>query len=88
MRQSKEILNVFNTATLKHIFWKTKNFFKKLEYHFLVESTKIENSCFYTKLPYQKSMLRQMEWRVQNGSITKNGLLPVTTLLFRKYFSV
>ena len=31
------------TLTLKQIFWKTKTFFKKLEYSFLVKSTKIEN---------------------------------------------
>ena len=41
-----EILNVFNTLTLKQIFWKTKTFFKKLEYHFLVESTKTEAASF------------------------------------------
>ena len=41
-----EILNVFDTLTLKQIFWKTKTFFKTLEYHFLVESTKIENALF------------------------------------------
>ena len=31
---------------LKQIFWKTKTFFKKLEYRFLVETTKIENTSF------------------------------------------
>ena len=31
MWQLLEILNVFNTLTLKQIFLKTKNFFKKLE---------------------------------------------------------
>ena len=36
MRQQVEILNVFNTLTLKQTFWKTKSFFKKL---FLVEHT-------------------------------------------------
>ena len=41
-----EILSVFNNLTLKQIFWETKTFFKKLEYHFLVESTKIENASF------------------------------------------
>ena len=38
------ILNVFNNLILKQILWKTKTFFKKLEYHFLVESTETENS--------------------------------------------
>ena len=39
----------FNSLTLKQIFWKTKNFFKKLEYRFLVESTKVENASFPSK---------------------------------------
>ena len=46
MWQSVKISNVFNTLTLKQIFWKTKTFFKKLEYRFLVETTKIENTSF------------------------------------------
>ena len=49
MWQSVEILNVFNILTLKHIFWKKKICFEKLEYHFLVESTKIENASFSYK---------------------------------------
>ena len=44
MWQSLEILNVFNTLNLKQIFCKTQAHLKKLEYHFLVESTKIENA--------------------------------------------
>ena len=44
--QLVKISNVFNTLTLKQIFWKTKTFFKKLEYRFLVETTKIENTSF------------------------------------------
>ena len=35
-----------NTLILTQIFWKTKNFFKKLEYCILVESTKIENASY------------------------------------------
>ena len=46
MWQSVIVPNVFNTLTLKQIFWKTKTFFKKLEYRFLVETTKIENTSF------------------------------------------
>ena len=49
MWQSVKILNVFNTLTLKQIFWKTKTFFEKLEYRFLVEGSKIENSLFSYK---------------------------------------
>ena len=57
MRRSGEVLNVFNGLSLKQIFWKMKTFLKKLEYRFLVESTKIG----------------------------KNGVLPVTTLFFKKF---
>ena len=46
MWQSVETLNVFNTLTLSQIFWKTKTFFKKLGYGFLVETTKIANTSF------------------------------------------
>ena len=46
MWQSLEILNVSNTLTLKQIFWKMKMFFKKLQYCFLAEYTKIENATF------------------------------------------
>ena len=44
MWQSVQILSVFNRLTLKLISWKMNTFFKKLEYRFLVESTKIENA--------------------------------------------
>ena len=49
MWQSVKDSNVFNTLTLKQIFWKRKIFFKKLEYSFLVETTKIENTPFSFK---------------------------------------
>ena len=84
MWQSVEILNDFSTLTVKQIFWNTKNFFKKLEYQFLVESTKMHH--FHTKLSYRKPMLRQIEWWVQNEPITKNGVLPVITLLFWSFY--
>ena len=46
MWQSVKVSNVFNILTLKQIFSKTKTFFKKLEYQFLVETTKTENTSF------------------------------------------
>ena len=45
MLQSVGVLNVLYTLTLNQ----TKIFFKKLEYCFLVESTKIENVSFRYK---------------------------------------
>ena len=37
---------------LKQIFWKMKTFFKKLEYRFLVENTKMDNASF----PYKTAI--------------------------------
>ena len=51
-------------------FLENEKLFQKTRYRFLVESTKIENASFHTKLSYQKPMLRQIEWRVQNGPVT------------------
>ena len=52
MWQSVQIFNVFNALNLKKFFWKSKTFFKKLEYYFLVESTNIENAF----IPYKTFM--------------------------------
>ena len=71
MWQSVEILNVFNTFTLKQISWKAKAFFKKLDYRCLVESTKIENAS----VPYKTALseanvktnrLGNTKWTYQN----------------------
>ena len=35
-----KILNAFNALTLRQISWKSKAFFKKMEYGFLVDSIK------------------------------------------------
>ena len=80
MWQPLEILSVFNTLTLTKIFWKTKSFFKKPMYRFLVKSIKIET----TTCP----MLRKIEWEVQNRPITKNWVLPVTTLFSENFVLV
>ena len=48
-RSALEILKVFDTLTLKQIFWQTKTSFKKLEDCFSVGSTKIENAAFPCK---------------------------------------
>ena len=46
MWQSVETFNLFNTLCLRQFFWKTKTFFKILEYRLLVESTKVKNASF------------------------------------------
>ena len=65
---------MFNTSTLKKIFWKTKTFFKKLEYRFLVESTKIENASFPYKTALSGANVKTNKM-VSNGPIIKNGVL-------------
>ena len=52
MRQSVKVSNVFTTLTLKQIFWKTKTLFKKLDCHFLIETTEIESTVF----PFKTSL--------------------------------
>ena len=76
MWQSVEILSVFNTLTFKQIFWKTKAFFKKLEYSFFVESTKIENALFPYKTGISDTRMVSTKWTYHKE------LLPVTTLFF------
>ena len=66
-----------------------ENHFQKLEYRFLVESTKIENASFPYKIAISKANAMTNKMVAQNAPITKNGVLPVTTLFFWKiYFSL
>ena len=58
MWQSAENLNLFSNLTLKQIFLKTKTFIKKLEYSFLVESTKIESESFPCKTTVSKANVK------------------------------
>ena len=81
MWQSLEILNVFNTLISKQIFWKTQTLLKKLEWRFLVESSKIENATFLYKTVQSEANVKTNRMGVQNGPITKNEVFPVT-----KYF--
>ena len=76
MWQSVKILNVFDTLNLIQVFWKTETFFKK--------PLRLKAYHFHSKLLCEKPMLRQIEWRLQNGPIIKSGVLPVTALFFWK----
>ena len=58
MLQSVKILNIFNTLTLKQIYWEKKTFFKNLKYRFLVESTKTENASFPCKAATSESNVK------------------------------
>ena len=57
---------------------KRKSFSKKLK------ALRLKTHHCHTKLPNQKPMFRQIIWWVQNGPITNNGVLRVTTFFFRK----
>ena len=48
----------FQNLTLKQIFWKTKTFFKNLDYHFLVEVTKIESTPFLFKTALSEAIVQ------------------------------
>ena len=60
MRQSLEILNILSALTFKPIFSKMKTFFKKLEYRFLVESTRFANSTFPYKTALSEANFRKI----------------------------
>ena len=60
-------MNVFNTLTLKQIFWEKKSFFKKLEYYVLVESTKTVNASF----PYKTEAISEANVKANRMVSTK-----------------
>ena len=64
-----------------------KTFFRKLKYGFLVESTKIENASFPYKTAISEANVKTNRMFVQNGPITKKGVLAVTTLFFENFVS-
>ena len=86
MCQSVKVSNVFNTLTLKQVFWKTKTFFKKLKYGILVKTTKIENTSFSFKTDLSEANVKTN--RTATRSITKSGVFLVTTLFFGKFVLV
>ena len=42
---------------MKQIFWEKKTFFKKLDYRFLVQTTKIENTLFPFENPLSETYI-------------------------------
>ena len=61
-------------------FSKKRKLFKKLEYHFLVETTKIDNITFPCK-----TALSEANVKANRMGSTKLTSLPVTTFLFLKF---
>ena len=50
-----------------------------------MQSSTNESATSPCKVPCQNPMLRQTEWEAQNGPITKNGLLPLTSPFVWKF---
>ena len=59
--------SVFNTLTLKKVFWKTKTVSKNMEYCFLVASATTESKTF----PYKTALSEASTKWAQNGPVTK-----------------
>ena len=55
-----------------------ETFFKKLEYFFLVEATKIENTSFPFKTTLSEANIKTNRMAVKNGPIAMSGVLLVT----------
>ena len=64
----------FGTSLLKNENLLKTNFHKKV--------LRLKMQHFHKKLICQRPILRQIEWGVQNGPITKNGVLLLTTFFF------
>ena len=75
----------FQYLSLKQIFWKTKTFFKKLEYRFLVESTKIQKSSFPYKTIISETNVKTNRMVSIKWTYHKEKSLQVTILFFWKF---
>ena len=81
MRHSDKHFERFQYFNFETNFLENENLFQKIGVPFF-------SWKHWDELPYQKPKLRQIEWWVQNGPISKNGVLPVTNLFFEDFVSV
>ena len=75
------------TLTLKHIFWKTQAIFKNLEYHFLIESTKMENATFPYKTATSEANVKinkvgSTKWTYDKGRSFASNSFIFSKILF------
>ena len=82
MWQSVKVSNVFNTLILKQIFWKTKTSFKKLEYHLLVEATKIEKTLFPFKTALSEANVKANTMEITKWTYHKGWSFASNCLIF------
>ena len=83
-----EILNVFNTLILKQVFWEAKDFFKKLEYRFLVEGTEIESASISYKTAISEAnakanIMVSTKWTYQQERSFASNYFIFSTILFQ-----
>ena len=64
--------------------WKTKAFFKKLEYRFLVETTKIENASFPYKTAIPESSVKTNRMVTTKWTYHKEQSFASNYLIFLK----
>ena len=89
MCQSVNVLNVFNTSNLISIFWKTKTFFIKLEYCFLVETTNIENTSFPFQAALSEAKIKTNKMATTKLTYHKEWSFPSNCFIFlEKFISV
>ena len=86
MWQLMKVSNVFNTLALKQIFWKTKTFFKKLEYSFLVETTKIENASFPFKTALSEANVKANRMATAKWTYHKESSFASNYFIFFRKF--
>ena len=83
-----EILNVFNTLILKQVFWEAKDFFKKLEYRFVVEGTEIESASISYKTAISEAnakanIMVSTKWTYQQERSFASNYFIFSTILFQ-----
>ena len=71
-----KVSNVFNTLTLKQILWIKKTFFKKLQFRFLLETTKIENASLLFKTALSEANVKTNRMGTTKGTYHKECSFP------------
>ena len=82
MQKSVKVSNGFNTLTSKQVFWKTKTYFKKLEYRPLVETTKIKNAPFPFKTAQSEANVKTNRMPTTKWTFHKEWSFPSNYLIF------
>ena len=80
-----ESLHVFNILTLKQIFWKSKTFFNILEYRFLVEAAKIENTSFPLKIALSEANVKMNRMATTKWTYHKGWSFASNYVIFLEY---